>query len=301
MFPDTVGRMIIDGVVDPVAWTTGHGDGSTVPVMARFHAADGAQATLDEFFRLCDAAGPRCALAPNSAERFTTLAEELKAHPIPVTYPDGTTGVVDYSTLIANTESALYDTGTWASLAQLLAAAEASADPAALGTGLAQLQPSLGLEVHRHQLQYANMIEGFPGVMCTDADNPNAYSDFSTAARQAEQTSVFGSLWTWYASICIDWPFSNADRYTGPWTHWTATPVLVIGNTYDPATPYENAVAAAQLLPNSRLLTLHGWGHSSLFLSTCIDAAASSYLIDLTLPAPGAVCEQDEDLPFTGP
>jgi pimeloyl-ACP methyl ester carboxylesterase len=300
MFPDRVGRMIIDGVVDPVAWTTGHGDGTTTPVMARFHAADGAQATLDEFFRLCDAAGPHCALAPNSAERFTALAEALKDHPIPVTYPDGTTGLLDYSTLIANTESALYDTGTWASLAQMLAAAEASADPTTLGANLAQIQPSLGLEVHRHHLQYANMIEGFPGVMCTDSDNPHSYPGFSTAAQRADETTVFGSLWTWYSSICIDWPFSNADRYTGPWTHWTANPVLVIGNTFDPATPYENAVAASQLLPNSRLLTLHGWGHSSLFLSTCIDAAASSYLVDLTLPAPGTVCEQDEDLPFSG-
>jgi hypothetical protein len=63
----------------------------------------------------------------------------------------------------------------------------------------------------------------------------------------------------------------------------------------------QSRVAASQLLPNSRLLTLHGWGHSSLFLSTCIDAEASSYLIDLTLPAAGTVCEQDEDIPFTDP
>jgi pimeloyl-ACP methyl ester carboxylesterase len=299
MFPDRVGRMIIDGVVDPIAWTTGNGDASTVPVTARFHSADGAQATLNEFFRLCDTAGPSCAFGPNSAARFTALGNALKAQPIDVTFPDGTSGELNYSTLISTTLSAMYDTGTWASLAQFLAAAESRiASPATLGAQVAEFAAPFDFEVHRHHLRYFNNIEGFPAVMCSDSNNPSSYDAWWNAAHTADATSLFGSLWTWYSSICIDWPFSDAERYTGPWTHWTANPVLVIGNTFDPATPYQNAVLASHLLPNSRLLTLHGWGHASLFLSTCIDAAASRYLVDLTLPPPGTVCEQDEDMPF---
>jgi len=76
--------------------------------------------------------------------------------------------------------------------------------------------------------------------------------------------------------------------------------VLVIGNQFDPATRYQGAVTAAALLPNSRLLTVHGWGHTSLFLSSCADAAVTRYLIDLTLPPAGTVCQQDH-VPFTGP
>jgi pimeloyl-ACP methyl ester carboxylesterase len=301
MYPDKVGRMIIDGVVDPAAWTTGNGDGATVPVTARFHSPEGAQATLNEFFRLCDAAGPRCAFGPDSAARFTALGNALKAHPIQVTFPDGTTGELNYSTLIASTLSAMYDTGTWASLAQFLAGAETQTDPEALGAKLAEFAMPLGYEIHRHHLHYFNNIEGFPGVMCTDADNPRSYDSWWEAAHAADTTSLFGGIWTWYSSICIDWPFNDGDRFTGPWTHPTADPVLVIGNTFDPATPYQNAVLASQLLPNSRLLTLHGWGHASLFLSTCIDTAAAHYLVDLTLPPAGTVCEQDEDLPFAAP
>jgi hypothetical protein len=80
----------------------------------------------------------------------------------------------------------------------------------------------------------------------------------------------------------------------------TSNPVLVIGNEFDPATRYEGAVLASNLLPNSRLLTVHGWGHTSLFISQCANDVQTRYLVDLTLPPVGTVCEQDH-VPFSGP
>jgi hypothetical protein len=74
----------------------------------------------------------------------------------------------------------------------------------------------------------------------------------------------------------------------------------VLGNLFDPATRYQGAVTAATLLPNSRLLTVHAWGHTSLFWSQCADTVASNYLLNLTLPAVGTLCEQDH-VPFTTP
>ena len=103
--------------------------------------------------------------------------------------------------------------------------------------------------------------------------------------------------WTWVSSICADWPFADSDRYTGPWDQETANPVLVVGNQFDPATRYENAQTVAATLPGARLLTLHAWGHTSGFLSSCADEAVARYLVDGTLPAVGTVCEQDE-VPF---
>jgi hypothetical protein len=96
------------------------------------------------------------------------------------------------------------------------------------------------------------------------------------------------------------WPDGDADRYIGPFTHTTSNPVLIIGNQFDPATRYQGAVIGSQLLPNSRLLTVHGWGHTSLFLSHCADEVQTRYLVDLTLPPVGKVCEQDH-VPFSGP
>lgn len=82
-------------------------------------------------------------------------------------------------------------------------------------------------------------------------------------------------------------------RYAGPFTNSTANPVLVVGNFFDPATRYEGAVTVSNLLPNSRLLSLNGWGHASLFLSQCVDQAVSAYLTTGALPAEGTVCNQD--------
>ena len=69
------------------------------------------------------------------------------------------------------------------------------------------------------------------------------------------------------------------------------------GTRYDPATRYEGALIVDDLLPNSSLLTVDGWGHTSLFLSVCADEATAAYLLEGTTPAPGTVCTQDFD-PF---
>ena len=41
------------------------------------------------------------------------------------------------------------------------------------------------------------------------------------------------------------------------------------------------------------LLTVEGWGHTSLFLSTCADQTIARYLLAIATPRPGAVCKQD--------
>jgi pimeloyl-ACP methyl ester carboxylesterase len=300
MFPGNVRAVIIDGVLDPVAWTTGTGNGSTVPFSTRLRSDMGARDTLNEFFRLCDAGGSRCAFAPGSAARFAALGDALKAHPLPVTFPDGSKGEVNYSNLIGMTLGAMYDSSSWESFAAALADLESQASASTLGVRLkAFWHPWNAYIAKRGIPRYQNFVEGFPAVACADADDPHTYSAWSTNGAAAEAAfGYFGRLWTWVSSICAAWPTADSDRYTGPWNHSTANPVLVIGNQFDPATRYQGAITAATLLPNSRLLTVHGWGHTSLFLSACADAVQTRYLVDLTLPAPGTVCQQDH-VPFT--
>ena len=69
--------------------------------------------------------------------------------------------------------------------------------------------------------------------------------------------------------------------------------MLVVGARWDPATRYQGAVIAHDLLPSSALLTVNSWGHTSLFTSACADAAIAAYLISATTPAPGTECDQD--------
>jgi pimeloyl-ACP methyl ester carboxylesterase len=303
MFPGSFRALVIDGVLDPIAWAN---LGGAIPFSTRLRSDAGALATLNEFFRLCDAGGPRCAFGPNSAARFAALANKLlTGGPVTITFPDGSTFRLDYSNLIGETLGAMYDSLGWEEFDDELAFVAGQV----LGTTFsARLAPRTAPAPFRAAYiakrgfpQYPNFVETFPAVACADSDNPVSYAAWSAAAAAANaQFGYFGPLWTWITSICAKWPGADTDRYGGPFTTPTASPVLVVGNLFDPATRYEGAVTAHNLLPNSALLTVHGWGHTSLFLSRCADTVIARYLIDVVTPPAGTVCEQDH-VPFSAP
>lgn len=295
LFPDKVRAVVVDGVLDPIAWSTGMpGESDTMPFSTRLRSDAGAMATLREFFRLCDAGGPACAFAPDSETRYADLAAKLLADPLIIEYPDGFIEVFSYQSLISMTLGAMYDSYSWPSLAETLAALEAYVSPAAAGEAVHQFWVDSGLITKRGFPQYPNYLEGFPGVACSDSDNPDNYEAWWNAAVAADADyGYFGRLWTYASSLCAQWPGAKISRYTGPFTANTANPVLVVGNFFDPATRYEGAVTVADLLPNSRLLSMNGWAHCSLFMSACADAYVSEYLLSGTLPPEGTICDQD--------
>jgi pimeloyl-ACP methyl ester carboxylesterase len=302
LFPSRVGAFVIDGVLDPIAWSTGYGqDAETIPMGTRVGSAGGSQRTLDEFFRLCDAAGPDCAFSGDASGRYAALGERLRGHPAVTTDPaTGETFSITYNDLIAVTVGALYAPVIWPDLASLLADLEQQLSPTALGERVADIRTQLGL-APATQEDYPNYVEGAPGVACSDSVNPRSLPAWQSAAAGAEAAyGRFGRLWNWGLDACRSWPSTaGQDRFMGPWTADTASPVLVVGNQFDPATPYEGAVTASTLLPNSRLLTYGGWGHTA-YLSAgnfCVDTSVTRYLVSGQLPAAGAVCPP-EGSPF---
>jgi pimeloyl-ACP methyl ester carboxylesterase len=298
LFPDRVRAIVVDGVLDPIAWTTGAAGQQNLPFSTRLRSDAGAMATLGEFFRLCDGAGANCAFSGNSAARFAALRTRLLAGPIQVTL-DGETFPFTYTDLIYGTLGALYSPFAWPFAAEFLALIEDSASAQVLGAALGKLRTSLGYVNKRGFPRYPNFLEGSPAVFCSDSDNPDSHADWFTAAESAEaQFGYFGRAWTWISSICAVWPGKSDDRYTGPWNARTANPVLVVGNYFDPATRYEGAQTVAGLLPNSRLLSYAGWGHTVYWgVSSCVDAAVNAYLVSGVLPAAGTVCQPEID-PF---
>jgi pimeloyl-ACP methyl ester carboxylesterase len=282
MFPEKVRALIIDGVLDPIAWTTGDPGQQGLPFSTRLRSDAGAMATLNEFFRLCDAGD--CPFGPDAAARYADLAAHAKADPT----------VISYNDLIGATLGAMFDSSSWEDFAAFLAdieSAQASTPSLQARTKAFQVRPMYIAK--RGFPQYPNFVEGFPAVACGDSDNPHSYTAWHDAGAAADAAfGYFGRIWTWVSSICAEWPTADADRYTGPFTKTTANPVLVVGNLYDPATRYQGALRAHALLPNSRLLTANGWGHTSLFLSACADAIASTYLLTSNAPA-SSTCSQD--------
>jgi pimeloyl-ACP methyl ester carboxylesterase len=295
LFPGKVRSLVVDGVLDPVAWSTGRGDQArTLPFSTRLRSAKGAYETLQEFLRLCDAGGPNCAFSEgNPARRFDRLARRLLREPVEFTDPvSGETILVTYAELIGATLGVLYDPSVWPLWAEVLQQLDELTSPAAAAADLRALRARLGGALQ--QEDYPNFVEGFPGVACSETHNPANVGAWARAARaQDRQFPYFGRPWTWFTSICQPWPGWDRDHYDGPWNHTTANPVLVVGNLFDPATPYHGAVTVDRLLPRSRLLTLAGWGHTSLFASACVDGYVSTYLLTTRVPPRGTVCQPD--------
>jgi pimeloyl-ACP methyl ester carboxylesterase len=312
LFPDKFRALAIDGVLDPIAWTTGSPGQQNLPFSTRLRSDQGAQDTLNEFFRLCDAGGDACPLATGGGAeaRYAALADTLRTGPIRIQDPStGETFDYTYSFLIGDSLGAMYNSSSWPDLALFLAFLEEQASPAALGKQLTALRGTRALARTSKELsrtaggyvtkrgfpQYQNFIEGFPAVACADSDNPDSYQAWVDAGAAADTAfGYFGRIWTWASAICAEWPGADADRYTGPFDTATDEPVLVVGSRWDPATRYQGALIAHDLLPHSALLTVNSWGHTSLFTSACADAHIAAYLISGAVPAPGTECDQDQ-------
>ncbi|MBA3251448.1 MAG: alpha/beta fold hydrolase [Geodermatophilaceae bacterium] len=281
LFPDRIRALVIDGVLDPRAWAAG---------AHIVYDRTSAQEVLEEFFRLCDEAGrPDCAFAgPEASQaRYERLAEHLLAQPIVL--PDG---LYTYDLLIADSVGAMYSTFSWPDFAVFLdflaAASEGAATGDQAGAARAALHDKLTAAQDDRSL-YFNGFDAYFGNHCSDAEYPARFPTWSDVGRRAEAASRSGPFWWWFNAPCASWPTAE-DRYTGPWTARTSGPVLVVGNYFDPATNYRGAVVNSQLLPNSRLLSYAGWGHTAYGLSECATAAMDAYLLDGTLPARGTVC-----------
>jgi pimeloyl-ACP methyl ester carboxylesterase len=297
LFPDSVRAMVIDGVLDPEAWTN---EEAEIPFSTRLRSDLGSRATLERFFELCDATpgdgGPgSCLLSDgtpgNAAERFDRVIEQLDDSPLQVTDPfTGEPFVLAKQDVIAITVSILYNPFDYYFLGEFLSILESGAPPAEVGGFLRRLQTETALVNKRGFPNYVNFAESFPGVGCVDTRNPTDYDKYQNTGI-ADPDEYFAKFWDWGPSPCAQWPRQDQDRYDGGagFSADTPHPVLVIGNLYDPATRYEGAVRTDELLVNSVLLTVDEPGHTSLGISPlCAGPATGGYLLapDQPLSAP---------------
>jgi pimeloyl-ACP methyl ester carboxylesterase len=300
MFPDRVRAVAIDGIIDPVSYTTGRGnEAETLPADARLKSEQGAYATLLAFFHDCKAGGPNCAFSNGSPRhRYDSLATRLRRHPIELHGRGGGTFPFGYDRLVVRTLSAMYSPYVWPRFARFLqriyvVAGEPRRVRARQGPGAPRGD--------RRRTPYEQTFEGFLGVWCSDSDNPDDPSAWATSARAADEAfAYFGRPWIWGSSACASWPGADDDRYVGPFDVPTANDVLIIGNRNDPATRYQAAESTHLIMPRSRLITLEGSGHTSLFLSRCVDGYLNAYLLTGAVPSEDAVCQVDV-VPFAEP
>lgn len=273
LFPDQVGRMVLDGALDP----------ALSPQQTNLQQAGGFQGALDAYVADC-LHRPDCPLpGPESAAlgRIQSLLNGLDAKPLdtgdsarPLTEALGFYGVA----------VTLYNKDYWKYLDQGLQAAF-NGDGSVLLT-LADAYLSRGPSGYTD-----NSAEVISAVNCLD--HPVQMSTAAIEKSIPAYTKVsptFGRVFAWSMIGCAEWPIQPTQqplKIDGQ----GAAPIVVVGTTRDPATPYAWAKALAGELRSGVFLSRDGDGHTGYGMgNSCIDDTINSYFTDGTVPPDGKSC-----------
>ncbi|MFD5052502.1 alpha/beta hydrolase [Streptomyces tendae] len=284
LFPEHVGRAVLDGVVDP-----------THDLMEEALAqAGGFQLAFEHFAAWCARQG--CTLGED-AEDIVDLVVGLEAalDDTPLATPDD--GELDGDGLVDAISGALYRQDYWPALRVGL---EAAADDN--GEVLHDLAEALGQHGRGGgtddgtATEESNEDDAFRAITCDDSSNRYTVADVESRLPDfLEASPLFGPGLAWSALSCDGWPVPGAARHPEVGAPGAA-PVLLVGNTGDPATPYEGAARMAQRLGEKVgvELTYEGEGHGAYDSgNACVQDTVNAYLLNGTLPKPGTVCEAE--------
>jgi pimeloyl-ACP methyl ester carboxylesterase len=274
LFPDKVRAMVLDGSVEPDA------------TLFSFRAgqAPGFEQALTDWFAWCEAQGPDgCALAPDAEGRFDALLAELDEQPMSV---DGDDRPITANVLRTVTGSQLYFSEQFAPLGALLADVEQGDASGVLEAADTSARGPDG--------EYSNLVEVNAAINCADFGDRPTVDEVTAFARDLrnEYPRMGGPSSGWSPLVCTVW---GTDPDPVPaFTGAGAGPIVVIGSTGDPATPFDWSTRMAAALEGGVHLIREGSGHTSYgSISACIDEAVDRYLIDLEVPEDGMTCATD--------
>jgi hypothetical protein len=198
----------------------------------------------------------------------------------------GTKQTVGPAELLYGTAAGLYSTQTWSTVEQALADATAGH-----GSGILNLfDDYVGLQSNG---TYQNTFEAESAVDCLDAPAPTVSQLVADGRVLEPQAPVFGLLDLYSEMTCSVWPV-KATGTAHPIHADGSPPIVVVGSTGDPVTPYAWAVSLAHELQHGVLLTRVGDGHTAYGSSSCVQSAVDTYLIDLKAPPAGDRCPSDD-------
>ncbi|KAJ6510772.1 TAP-like protein-domain-containing protein [Mycena sanguinolenta] len=287
MFPQNVGRLVIDGVLDAEDYYAAKLFSSLIDTDKVWMA----------FINGCVAAGPNaCALfAPTAAEiieKVDKIYASVRARPIPVR-TGASFGLVDRTTVRSAIFTSLYSPHThFSTMARALADLDEGN-----GTTLFKIfeRPAFECACDPAQYQFEPLLEATFGILCNDGDRVSPeYEDVVADYQNLRDTSSWADVWGRLRMPCLAWPDFPKDRFQGPFVANTSFPLLLVGNTLDPVTPLWAAKKMSQGFAGSIVLTQDSPGHCSISsVSLCTVKYIRQYFIDGTLHEPGTVCPVD--------
>jgi len=273
-FPKNVGRVVLDGAMDPAldAAEINIGQAQGFDVATRAFVSDCVRSSSCPLGSDVDA----------GIARLQRLMTDLDARPLPTRDPArpltegrGALGVA----------SAMYDDQFWPVLRQGLSSAFAGDGSTllALADALTDRGPD-GFHSNANTVIYA--------VNCLDRPvKGGAAAVQQSVPRFSRAAPIWGPFLAWSELPCVYWPAKSTGR-PQPVRAAGSGPIVVVGTTRDPATPYAWAQGLARELENGHLITYDGDGHTAYRRgSRCVDRAVDAYLLRGEVPKQGLRCD----------
>ncbi len=271
LYPDTVRAAVLDGCEDP-----------TVDfVDAARQQTQGFQQALERFLARCVEVGEACPIPydNNPADAVRALWAQVAEGTLPG-LPDRP--AVGESVLQTAIITALYSEDLWPALAEGIALGLA-------GDGSVLVQLADAYTQRRPDGTWGNELEASSVIQCLDVTRaPTAEERAALDTERSELAPLIYPPGTFTPWLCDALP--PASRAPITITGVGAPPLLVIGVTGDPATPYVATERMAATLPSATLVTVESNAHGGYRLNPCIDEVVDRYLVDLTTPPEGTRC-----------
>jgi pimeloyl-ACP methyl ester carboxylesterase len=275
LFPQRVGRVVLDGVVPPDLTSAQLSEGQ----------ARGFEIATQAYLQDCTSeSGCPLGDTPEAARQgLEALFRQVDRQPLPTgdpSAPELTEGWARVGVAIA-----LYDQGSWGILTEALKQAKAGSGQSLmqLADAYADRRPGGGYD--------GNIMESIFAVNCLDRPDSSDLSTYETYAKDfSVKAPTWGSTLAWGSLPCGFWPAKAA---VGPHKIKAAgsNPIVVVGTTRDPATIYEWSAQLRDQLENAVLVSFDGDGHTAYGRSnTCVDSAIDAYYVQGRVPKDGLRC-----------
>ena len=273
-FPGNTGRMVLDGAIDPAMSLAEQGLGQ----------ATGFEQALRTYVDHCQAS-TGCPLSGGTdagVQQVRNLITSANSSPLVTSEPNRT---VAGSDIVSALSEYLYSSEqNWAPLTSALDQAINYRDGSLFAAQEDQAAASKD-----------DSGGAFQAVTCLDYP---VEGDTATWAAQYEEAKrvapIFGDSSTGMDLVCSVWGHNGTRKPTQIHAHGAA-PILVVGTTGDPATPYAWAQSLADQLDSGQLLTWEGTGHTAYGGDApCINDAVDTYLLTGTMPKKGLTCHGNE-------
>jgi len=275
LFPGNVGRLVLDGAVDPTLTARELNLGQ----------AEGFERALRNYVDYCQTQSdcPLTGSVDDGLAQIHALSERARRTPLPTGDPvrDLTATLLFYGIAVT-----LYDNRSWSFLTDALREAILEGS-AATFLYLADFY----FDRAPDGSYLSNQTEAFFAVNCADGRGSSEPDQMrAEAAELVEVAPTLGAAFGFAELPCVRWPVPPQDLpddFSAP----GAAPIVVIGTTNDPATPYAWSQNLAKLLDSGVLVSFEGEGHTAYGRSNaCIDDAVDAFLVDGTVPQDGLTC-----------